>query len=145
MTLYNLKSADGEWRITKFDDDLNVESSYLVSEKECECPAGSRDTCRHRQMLPIMLEAEAQDSALFYDFENKEFYEMAETEQEVQEIAEGIEVMTLDNIGKVHNTIAEALGEPTLKEEVARLSAEQAKDFDEPHPLVNSGKINRRI
>lgn len=70
MSLYNLKSAPGEWRITKFDNDLNVESSYLVSREACECPAGHRPSCRHRQMLPRMLAAQAEDSPMFYDFDN---------------------------------------------------------------------------
>ena len=75
MTLYNLKSSDGQWRITKFTNDLDVESSYITSLQECECPAGSRPTCRHRQMLPKMLNVGAEDSAMFYDFEHDQFLE----------------------------------------------------------------------
>lgn len=70
MSLYNLRSADGDWRITKFDNDLNPESSYFVSHDACECPAGHRPSCRHRQMLPRMLAAQADDSPMFYDFDN---------------------------------------------------------------------------
>ena len=75
MTLYNLKSSDGAWRITKFTNDLEVESSYITSLQECECPAGSRPTCRHRQMLPKMLNVGAEDSGMFYDFERDQFLE----------------------------------------------------------------------
>jgi hypothetical protein len=87
MTLYNLKSADGQWRITKFTNDLDVESSYILSETECECPAGSRPTCRHRQMLPIMLANSLEDSGGFYDFENEQVLvptTEAEAEPEVE-------------------------------------------------------------
>lgn len=70
MALYNLRSSDGDWRITKFTNDLDVESSYLVSRDACECPAGHRPSCRHRQMLPRMLAAQAEDSPMFYDFDN---------------------------------------------------------------------------
>ena len=84
MALYNLKSSDGAWRITKFDNDLNVESSYITSEAECECPAGSRPTCRHRQMLPKMLNVGAEDSGMFYDFERNQFLEPITDEEDTQ-------------------------------------------------------------
>lgn len=69
MTLYSLRSADGHFRIQKFDTDLNplFDSSYILSELECSCPAGHRSTCRHRQMLPKMLAAELLDSPDFWD------------------------------------------------------------------------------
>lgn len=70
MTLYNLKSDGDQYRITKFTNDLDVESSYILSETECECPAGSRPSCRHRQMLPTMLAEALCDSGGFYDFDN---------------------------------------------------------------------------
>jgi hypothetical protein len=77
MNLYNLKSINGEFRITKFDGDLNVESSYLVSPHACTCPAGHRDTCRHRNMLPA-LRAKANRSWM-YDYDNKKWYLLAES------------------------------------------------------------------
>lgn len=73
MSLYNLKSADGDWRITKYDNDLNPEGSYLVSADACTCPAGARPTCRHRQMLPKFLAAGAEDSGMFFHFETEQF------------------------------------------------------------------------
>lgn len=75
MALYNLRSADGQWIVTKFDNDLNVESSYAVSESECACPAGSRPTCRHRQMLPKMLAVGAEDTPMFYNYDSDQFLE----------------------------------------------------------------------
>ncbi len=71
MSLYNLRSADGSYRIQKFDEELNplFDSSYLISEnfKECSCPAGHRQTCRHRQMLGPMLAANLLDSPDFWN------------------------------------------------------------------------------
>ena len=67
--LYNCKSINGDYRITKFDEDLNVESSYLCTETECECPAGRRPKCRHREMLPYFLNKKAVDTHLFFDFD----------------------------------------------------------------------------
>jgi hypothetical protein len=72
MTLYNLKSALDDFRITKFDRDLNPESSYLLGPDDrgtiqCECPAGVRPSCRHRQMLPHL--RPLVDTEWFWDFE----------------------------------------------------------------------------
>lgn len=72
MTLYNLRTDGDQWRITKFDNDLNVESSYLLSEAECECPAGHRPSCRHRQMLPAMLAQGICNKSMFWDFETSQ-------------------------------------------------------------------------
>jgi hypothetical protein len=67
--LYNCKSISAnEFRITKFDRDLNVISSYALSREACECPAGARSTCRHRQMLPKFLQRKQVDTDWFYDF-----------------------------------------------------------------------------
>lgn len=69
MPLYNLKTSNGEYKITKFDEDLNPESSYLVSNDACECPAGHRSTCRHRQMLPVFQMAGRANTRWFFDIE----------------------------------------------------------------------------
>lgn len=80
LTLYNLKGDSAaasygkkQYIITKFDGDLNIESTYLVSHNDCTCPAGVRDTCRHRQMLPLMLDRI--NSAWFYCFDDKQWYD----------------------------------------------------------------------
>jgi hypothetical protein len=67
--MYNAKTANGGYRITKFTDDMEVESSYVTTAKECSCPAGNRDTCRHRQMLSTI--AEKADTYWFLDWDNK--------------------------------------------------------------------------
>lgn len=75
-SLYNCRVDGDEWRISKFDSDFNVESSYLTTLTECECPAGSRDTCRHRQMLPRFL-ARGLSADWFYDFDRGGWVRMA--------------------------------------------------------------------
>lgn len=55
MTLYSLHHDGDQYRITKWDRDLNVESTYLMTADECECPAGHRPSCRHRQMFSTLL------------------------------------------------------------------------------------------
>lgn len=70
MTTYNCKHSGDQYRITKFNRDGDTESSYLCSHHECECPAGSRPTCRHRQMLPVFLDLNLVNSHLFLDWDN---------------------------------------------------------------------------
>lgn len=67
-TLYNLHTDGDQFRITKFVDG-EVESSYICNTRECECPAGHRTTCRHRQMLPVMLANHITDTHWFYNFD----------------------------------------------------------------------------
>lgn len=69
QTIYNLHTDGDHWRITKFVDG-NPESSYLTSHAECQCPAGNRPTCRHRQMLPVMLSAGLANQPWFLDWDN---------------------------------------------------------------------------
>jgi len=69
MTLYNLHTDGDQYRITKLTNDLEVESSYLMTAAECECPAGHRPTCRHRQMFADLLPL--CDTMWFWDFKRK--------------------------------------------------------------------------
>lgn len=66
-TLYNCKHDGDQYRVTKFNDSFNVESSYLCSIEECDCPAGHRPTCRHRTMLPKFIERGHIGDGWFYD------------------------------------------------------------------------------
>lgn len=68
QTLYSLRTDPSGYRITKFVDG-EVESSYLTSTDACECPAGHRHTCRHRQMLPQMLAHGIADTYWFMDWD----------------------------------------------------------------------------
>ena len=140
IAYYNLKSADDGFRITKFDADMNVESSYLMGHAnagglpECTCPAGTRPTCRHRQMwtsiLPLV------DTAFFWDFDHSmivdgdgdqvTYLELEEAiatmpdgverdnaiETAMPPLPEGVTAIGLDDPIALHNTIAEAVGEP---------------------------------
>lgn len=73
MILYSAKSiidAEGlsAYRITKFADG-EVESSYLTNGVTCDCPAGPRPTCRHRQMLPQMISSGIVNTHWFLDWD----------------------------------------------------------------------------
>lgn len=86
MTLYNVKRADETYRITKFTDDLDPESSYLTTRDSCECPAGHRDTCRHRQMLPSFIHHERINTPWFFDWDlHRWFYYNTENGQMMNE------------------------------------------------------------
>lgn len=65
--LYNCKHSGDQYRITKFTSDFDVEASYLCDLHSCECPAGHRPKCRHREMLPKFIAREAIGSNWFFD------------------------------------------------------------------------------
>jgi hypothetical protein len=151
MTLYNLKTDGDHYRITKFDSDLNVESSYLLSATECECPAGHRPSCRHRQMLPKMLAGGALNKPSFYDFDSDTFFD---TEVEVDDrdlkraaqgdpqfadppddLPVGVEVGAEVGVSVVDTP---AIGLPVGVKAVGVKAAEEA-----PHPTI--GHVKRRI
>ena len=66
---YNCKPSGDLYRITKFDTDANPEGSYLTDGIECDCPAGVRPTCRHRQMLPLFKASPATNGEAFFNFD----------------------------------------------------------------------------
>lgn len=68
MILYSLRTDKDGYRITKFDDG-EPQGSYIVSTIACDCPAGHRHTCRHRQMLPSMLAHGLCDTHWFFCFD----------------------------------------------------------------------------
>jgi hypothetical protein len=80
MSLYSAKQTPEGIRITKFTDDLDVEetagrpSSYIVSRDVCDCPAGTRDTCRHRQMVPEFTAHDRINKPWFLDWDNHRWY-----------------------------------------------------------------------
>src|SRR5258708_7476470 len=68
-SLYNCKHSGDQYRITKFDEHMNVESSYLCTTKECECPAGKRPKCRHREMVPRFIQRGTVGTEWCYDYD----------------------------------------------------------------------------
>ena len=59
LTLYSIRThidreGGDSYYITKFVDG-EVESAYITTKTDCQCPRGQHPTCRHRQMLPVML------------------------------------------------------------------------------------------
>ncbi len=126
--LYNCHTDGDQYRITKFDSLGNVESSYLCTIDECECPAGFRPSCRHRHMLPRFIAKGAVNSFYFYDYDRQgwgtnesgmdiELRTQAETKSEPAEpLPDGIKAYSMNDLSsaQLHNVIAEAVGEPTV-------------------------------
>lgn len=85
FTFYKLHSlqSDGarpNYRITKFDEDLNVESSYMMNYMpssnggyyDCQCPASKFD-CRHKAIQKEIEMADKVDSEQYFCFETRVF------------------------------------------------------------------------
>src|SRR6266478_4356236 len=76
--LYNCRHSGDQYRITKFDSDMNVVSSYLCSLEECDCPRGPHPTCRHRQMLPKFIARQHIGNEWFLDFDRGGWVQMGD-------------------------------------------------------------------
>lgn len=137
-TLYNCHHDGDQYRITKFDDDMNVQSSYLCTTDECDCPAGVRPICRHRDMLPKFIQRETIGTEWFLDYDRGGWVQMgpewAQTVEELEEaygttgelppLPEGITMIVLDSpekVVEVHNAIAKAVNEPAKRHIPRRL------------------------
>src|SRR5216684_4638813 len=116
--LYNCRHSGDQYRITKFDSDMNPQGSYLLTLEECECPAGVRPTCRHRQMLPKFIAREHVGDEWFFDFDRGGWVQCEahwaepktyETMDEfVASLPEDIQMIVMDSTDKVvdvHNAI----------------------------------------
>jgi len=126
-TLYNCRHDGDQYRITKFDDDMNPQGSYLLSLEECECPAGVRPTCRHRQMLPKFISRQHVGDEWMFDFDRGGWVQMgpefarqepkgiqAIDDDSWPNLPEGVTMIVLDHPDKiedVYNAIADAVGE----------------------------------
>ena len=78
MPLYSCHHSGDQYRISKFDDDMNVQSSYLCTETECDCPAGVRPICRHREMLPKFIQRQHVNDEWFFDYDRGGWVQMGE-------------------------------------------------------------------
>lgn len=150
MTLYNLRSADGDWRITKFTNELDPEGSYLVSADACTCPAGVRPTCRHRQMLPKFLAAGAEDSGMFFHFETEQFLtpDLGESNsssdlQETDDSPADPEVEFAENVSA--ELYGEILGPGDIGPKGQYGRELMAKDITPQSPVHPQGTIRRRL
>jgi hypothetical protein len=131
MTLYSCLVDGDQYRITKFDDYMNPQSSYLCTETECECPAGVRPICRHREMLPKFIERKTVGTDWWFDYDRGGWVQMGNGDGSVDlpeddfdlltgggsgpDLPEGVVIMGLDDPLALHNAISKAVGEPYFK------------------------------
>lgn len=74
--LYSCRHDGDQFRISKFDEHGEVLSSYLCDEQNCECPAGHRRMCRHREMLPLFIRRNAVNSGWWLDYDRGGWVQM---------------------------------------------------------------------
>jgi hypothetical protein len=80
--LYTVRGREkGLFEVIKFDEDLNPEETYHISELDelgasviCTCFAGSKPTCRHRQMVRVFQAENRIDSGWMYNFDKKQWF-----------------------------------------------------------------------
>lgn len=98
MILYSCRHDGDQYRITKFDEDLNPKSSYLCTRQECDCPAGVRPTCRHREMLHAFMERGAVGTGEWLNYDEGGWYEMEMEREGLALDNEGIPQKAIDLI-----------------------------------------------
>jgi hypothetical protein len=162
MSLYNAKSTkDREvLRISKFDDCLVHEVSYLVGPKTCDCPAFfKRSQCKHQQMRVMFRAKRATDSDLFLDFEKREWRSLeeiavADGQMIIEQLTSAVEkvppigvtVVGLDDPELLHNAIADEVGEPVISGlSTAPHAPEVAADASGAPPSEAKSFLRRRL
>ena len=81
--LYSCRHEGDQYRITKMDEHANVESSYLTDGRDCDCPAGVRPKCRHREMFPLFVARKAIGTGECYDYDRGGWVRMFDDPTEV--------------------------------------------------------------
>src|SRR5882672_9301376 len=99
--LYNCRHSGDQYRITKFDSEMNVESSYLCSLEECDCPRGPHPTCRHRQMLPQFISRGHIGDSWMFDFDRGGWVQMKEEYAVPGDLPDGVTMIVMDSPDKV--------------------------------------------
>lgn len=153
MILYNCKRStdrDETYILTKFDDDMNIESSYNTSLTECECPAGSRNTCRHRQMLPQFLAYGYEDTENFFCYDDQTWHQPF-TESDNEELEASTDRRSADEAHRHAISLDGAFESGAIKIVEAEASGSRpSASVGEVEPVVPSPtttpiRINRRL
>lgn len=120
MILYSLRTAEFGHTITKFDSDLNPEATYDVTMLTCTCPAGPRDSCRHRKMLAKMISYV--DTDWFYCYETNAWHRpFSEPATEKEIYGEGSdEVIDVTEQPKAILTLPEPIVQRALEQPLVR-------------------------
>lgn len=146
-SLYNCRHSGDQFRITKFTPNFDVESSYLTTITECDCPAGHRPTCRHREMLPKFIARDHIGDEWFYDFDRGGWVqgEISAAGDAIEApplppLPDGVQVFGMGDVLGIHNAIADAVGEPE-----ARINPAAQAHITPARALPSAPTIRRRI
>ena len=83
--LYSCRHDGDQYRISKFTENLDLESSYLCTFDECQCPAAERGKrCRHMDMLPKFVQRGAIDTGWMLDYDRGGWVDMR-TQEEIDQ------------------------------------------------------------
>lgn len=64
-------ASHGTYVFTKLDSDFDLLGRYSTSAHECDCPRGSKHTCRHREMLKWFLRDKHIGDGWFLDWSTR--------------------------------------------------------------------------
>lgn len=152
-TLYSCKSEIDHsdhttYRITKFDGDMNVESSYILTSQgsiadwACSCPAGVRPSCRHRDMLPKFIARGAVNTFWMFDFDRSGWVSMdleGDLKLAEQQASGNVTATEIDermaNLPEIRNPLVEYLVDTTLVE-LRRASSTGTEPSSSTSPLL---------
>lgn len=84
--IYAVKTSShpGTYVFTKFDQDLNALTTYLVSAGECNCPRGETGKqCRHRDMLRGFIKTKHIDDGWLWNHSIQQWLRPTTAAQEV--------------------------------------------------------------
>lgn len=133
--LYSCRHSGDQYRITKMDAYANIESSYLCTATECECPAGHRPSCRHRDMLPKFIHRGHVGDDWLWDHDRGGWVQGAGVELTAQPLlVQSEQSLTGDNF------IDAVFGEPSTFDILAPEGLGQASE-PEPSPQSHSQMV----
>jgi hypothetical protein len=77
MTQYAVRTINGGYRITKFDENFNVTSVYDMPFHKgrlyCTCFQQQKPDCRHRMIVRMFNKRDLVNKGWMYDFEEQKF------------------------------------------------------------------------
>lgn len=86
MSLYTIQNTvrDNEYRIIKFDKDINIQSIYKIRAGRvlsCNCFQGNRNNCRHRDIFREFYREKRIGRGYFWNYEGRQWQQpIGETE-----------------------------------------------------------------
>ena len=109
MSLYAcVPIPNGGFALTKFDNDLNPEVTYAVTNATCTCPAGARPTCKHRsRLLPAFMKRSHIADGWFLNDENMMWH------RPINDAMADVEVVTTQAMDKIEEAAAQRAAVPT--------------------------------